>query len=51
MKYGQNNKIVKMYETIFLSKFYGHIFTFLKDIWFYRIKEKEGTRKNKQKEK
>ena len=47
MKYGQNNlkKNVKMHETIFLAKFHGHVYIFLKIILYYKMKEKEGTRK------
>ena len=40
-----------MYVTSFLSKFHGHMFISLKIISALQKKEKEGTKKSKQKEK
>ena len=45
MIYGQNDKIVKMHETIFSSKFHGHMFTFLS----YFVLKNKRKRKDKKK--
>ena len=53
MKYGQNNKILTMHETIFSSKFHGYMFIFFKSYLVlqknkkWRDEKKMNKKKNK----